>query len=264
LAYYEQVVQPQAAFVLGGINYASIYPGPAVRLTEIPVPMAFRPQTHFAPIEQTLTVDLIWPTSNDSEIPGRSLSLRGEDKIWAGEVGDTVHLSLLGDVPVTQHRLDLPISMPPGTYTLFFEDQPLGQIEARYVQPPPHFQPLAVSFGDEIQLVGFNPHYILNDNQLTVELAFKTTPKTWTDYVVFVHLVDDAGNRLAGHDAQPAPPTSRWLKGEVVLDHHTLIVPDDLPVEQSYQIVVGLYAVTGEPLGEAYALPARVDPTPKK
>jgi len=48
LAYYEQVVQPQAAFVLGGINYASIYPGPAVRLTEIPVPMAFRPQTHFA------------------------------------------------------------------------------------------------------------------------------------------------------------------------------------------------------------------------
>jgi hypothetical protein len=133
-------------------------------------------------------------------------------------------------------------------------------MEVRYGQLPANFKPVGVDFGDQVQLLGFNPAYTLTAGQLTVQLAFRATPKAWADYTVFVHLVDESGHRVAGHDAQPTPPTSQWLKDEVILDAHTLSVPSDWP-DQSYQVVVGLYrADTREALGEAYTLPMDISP----
>ena len=38
-------------------------------------------------------------------------------------------------------------------------------------------------------------------------------------------------------------PTSSWQAGEMVQDHHTLVVPDDVPAG-AYQLIVGLYRAT--------------------
>ena len=74
------------------------------------------------------------------------------------------------------------------------------------------------------------------------------SPQALTDYTVFVHLVDAAGNRLAGADGQPPVPTSQWARGEVVIDERVVPIPDGLP-RGDYWLVVGLYrADTGERL----------------
>jgi 4-amino-4-deoxy-L-arabinose transferase-like glycosyltransferase len=254
-AYYRQVVKPVASISLAGIDYARIYPGPAVHPVESSGPLlAFRPHTHFAPLGQNLTVDLIW-SSPDDVVLSNGLTLRQGDRVISGTI-ETETLLSNPAVTVTRHTLLLPADSPTGAYTLFCADLPLGQMEVRYGQLPANFKPVAVNFGDQVQLLGFNPDYTLTAGQLTVQLAFQASPKAWADYTVFVHLVDESGHRMAGHDAQPAPPTSQWLKGEVVLDAHTLTVPSDRP-DQSYQVVVGLYrADTGETLGEPYTLPA--------
>ncbi|MBC7223254.1 MAG: hypothetical protein H5T59_03100 [Anaerolineae bacterium] len=107
---------------------------------------------------------------------------------------------------------------------------------------------------------------------LLVELTWQApaTPPG-EDYVVYVHLVDGDGRRVAGHDGMPAlwlRPTSTWHPGEVVVDRHAFLVSEDLP-PGSYGLRVGLYRLgTGERLptaagedgfllGEVTVLPAR-------
>lgn len=69
------------------------------------------------------------------------------------------------------------------------------------------------------------------------------------DLVVYVHLVDGNGRRVAGHDGMPAlwlRPTSTWRAGEMVVDRHGFPVPEDLP-PGPYGLRVGLYRLsTGE------------------
>ena len=68
------------------------------------------------------------------------------------------------------------------------------------------------------------------------------------DYTVFVHLIGPAnpatGSTVwAQADSQPAGatyPTSRWRKGELILDPYSLKVPPEAPPGE-YQIVTGMY-----------------------
>ncbi|HOU42214.1 MAG TPA: hypothetical protein PK829_13190, partial [Promineifilum sp.] len=62
-------------------------------------------------------------------------------------------------------------------------------------------------------------------------------------YRVFVHLVDAAGHIIAQSDAAPANwtrPTTGWLRGEVILDTHTLTLPEPLPAGP-LTLRIGLY-----------------------
>ncbi len=257
LAYYEQVVQPEATVELAGIEYARVYPGPAAHPADSPGPVfAYRSHTHFAPIGQALMVDLIWPAENETSRPEQTLTLRDGDQILAVEEKESTFLST-GESTTTRHQLLLPADTPPGSYGLFYGDQLLGRIEARFSQLPSHFQSFEADFGAEVRLLGFEDYRLQND-QLSVTLAFQAAPKAWADYTVFVHLVDEAGQRLAGHDAQPQPPTGQWLKDEVVLDRHRLTIPAEVS-SGTYGLVVGLYrADTGEALGEPCLLPIEV------
>lgn len=71
------------------------------------------------------------------------------------------------------------------------------------------------------------------------------------NYTVFVHLLNEAGEWVAGHDSQPLLgnyPTRLWVSGELVRDDHPLLLPPELP-SGNYQLYVGLYRVkTGERL----------------
>ncbi len=71
------------------------------------------------------------------------------------------------------------------------------------------------------------------------------------DYHVFVHLLDEQGNKLAQRDGQPVQwmrPTSTWQTGDEISDHYGILLPETLALGK-YTIAVGLYdPVTGQRL----------------
>jgi hypothetical protein len=65
------------------------------------------------------------------------------------------------------------------------------------------------------------------------------------DYTVFIHLLAPDGNLVAQSDAFPTwlmpQPASQWPSNQAILDHHTLILPNDLP-PGTYTLQIGLYS----------------------
>jgi len=104
-----------------------------------------------------------------------------------------------------------------------------------------------------IRLVGYQlePVRPQPGQPLCLTLYWQCQATPGTSYTVFTHLLDVQGRMRAGHDsipAQGARPTTRWLPGEVVADHHDLAIPADASTGQ-YTLEVGLYdAQTGQRL----------------
>ncbi len=89
------------------------------------------------------------------------------------------------------------------------------------------------------------------DGQILLTLLWESLQPVATDYQVFVHLLDAAGNKLAQRDGQPVQwmrPTSTWQPGEEIVDRYGLPLPQDL-AQGRYTLAVGLYdPVTGQRL----------------
>ena len=69
-------------------------------------------------------------------------------------------------------------------------------------------------------------------------------------YTVFIHLLDEAGGYVLGHDYTPlggAAPTypwfPKWLPGQRYIDPYRLALPGDLPPGR-YWLEVGMYGMT--------------------
>ncbi len=165
------------------------------------------------------------------------------------------------DLIISQHELSLLPELPRGSYGLLVDGRPLGRVEARRFASPEVDERLSANFGGQLQLVG----YTFETSTSRLSLVWQAAPRAWADYTVFVHVVDAAGNRLAGNDAQPSVPTSQWARGEVVIDERVVPIPDDVP-PGDYGVVVGIYRadtgerlplldMTGAPVGEYATLP---------
>jgi hypothetical protein len=79
---------------------------------------------------------------------------------------------------------------------------------------------------------------------LTVTLYWHALQEPPSDYQVFVHLLDEAGQLIAQHDGPPRMglyPTSAWVEGENVMDAHPIQLPDTY--QGTVQPCVGLYAL---------------------
>ncbi|MGC9334799.1 MAG: glycosyltransferase family 117 protein [Anaerolineae bacterium] len=79
-------------------------------------------------------------------------------------------------------------------------------------------------------------------------------------YHSFVHLLDDAGQRIAQSDHQPGGvfyPAPLWQPGEAVRDVHSLTVPAGAP-PGTYHLLVGMYTLSAagelQSLGEPISL----------
>ncbi|MBX3001613.1 MAG: hypothetical protein KF893_24030 [Caldilineaceae bacterium] len=85
--------------------------------------------------------------------------------------------------------------------------------------------------------------------ELLIALEWESLQPVDKNYQVFVHLLDEGGQRLAQRDGQPVlwlRPTSTWQSGERILDRYGLLLPLDFPVGD-YRLSVGLYdPATGE------------------
>jgi len=93
--------------------------------------------------------------------------------------------------------------------------------------------------GEAIALAGYD---VMIAETVSVTLTWRATGTPNADYTVFVHLVDADGAMIAQDDGFPAAgayPTSWWLPGDVVQDHHTLS-PAEMP-QTSLYLRVGLY-----------------------
>jgi hypothetical protein len=127
--------------------------------------------------------------------------------------------------------------------------------------PPAISRPLDIVFDDQLRLAG----YSLSDDRPeageTVTITLRWEPVAPEgEYVAFVHLVNQAGEGLVGHDAPPLDgryPTSHWTRSsrsQPLPDRHPLVLPDDLPPGR-YRLEVGLYRPgTLEAVGERVTL----------
>jgi hypothetical protein len=86
---------------------------------------------------------------------------------------------------------------------------------------------------------------------ILVTLLWQDLAAVGENYQVFVHLLDNQGNKIAQADGQPVQwlrPTSTWQPGERIADRYGLLLPETLPSGE-YSIAVGLYhPVTGQRL----------------
>ena len=138
-----------------------------------------------------------------------------------------------------------------------YQLEPFGSL-VRVVGPavtkaPQHPRP--VSLNEGMSLVGYDqePLSPRPGEELCLTLYWQVRHQPEKNYSSFVHLVDEAGQRLAGSDHQPGGdfyPTRLWQPGETLLDRHVLTVPPQTPAGR-YRLLVGMYACPSlEPLGE--------------
>lgn len=246
IEYFEQ--QPPVFSVnLAGIRYADVYHGPALRLLSGDArpgqPVGYRALSPYGRIGEPLDVDVVWRRAGRSSPPPATVSMRApqDDRLLAEAAGQ---ISLLdGDLAVSRHRLQIPADLPRGSYGLFLNGQPLGQLELRNFQTPATLgQVRGVEFERQVALTGYQ--FEPTEDYLAVTVAWRAMQSHLPDYTVFTQLLDvDTNNRVAGFDTQPRRgeyPTSRWIKDEVVVDRYVVAVPPDLEPGY-YKIIVGLY-----------------------
>jgi hypothetical protein len=166
--------------------------------------------------------------------------------------GEVVHQWLVGRVPA---------NASPGEYQLLLSDPDASQtvglgkiiVEAgrsRQFAPPQEIQqPVAVTLGDQVALLGFD---INITSALQLVLYWQALAEIPEDYKVFVHVLNPQGQLVAQQDQVPLAgqaPTTGWLPKEVIADAYSITIPPENLVPGSYQLRVGLYnAVTGQRL----------------
>jgi hypothetical protein len=112
----------------------------------------------------------------------------------------------------------------------------------RLFTPPQPAIPLEATFGDEIQLLGYD--LVEEPDGRTLALIWQAAVQPSADYTVFVHVLGlDGTCCIWQQDVMPRQnsyATSRWLPGEVVVDDYRLDLPPDLPAGL-YGVEIGLY-----------------------
>lgn len=112
-----------------------------------------------------------------------------------------------------------------------------------------------VSRMEDIALTGTGrSRFVRQGGIVGLTLFWRPAASLETDYVVFVHVVDDQGKTVAQRDTQPqngGNPTSGWRAGEVVVDPANVPLPPAVAPGR-YRVVVGLYRP-----GDGARLPAQ-------
>ncbi len=163
------------------------------------------------------------------------------------------------------HRLQLKQNLPVGRYWLavaLYDSRRAARLPVspapnaldtvllgplKILPPAPaeyNFIDLSADFVDAALLIGVkvDAQKVSAGQPLKVDLLWLGKGRAAADYTVFVHLLNEAGEVVAGHDSQPmngAYPTTLWTAGEKVPDSHTLSTNDLSP--GGYLLEAGLY-----------------------
>ncbi len=226
-----------------------------------------------------MPIDLYWRAQGGADLPLVRLLLVGAGEMSSPEhvvAGETMRaLGVPGSPPsswpdqqfAVRQRLRVPVhaSAPDGVYDLMLElvgqdgtsldsqlpETVLGQVTVAgrdlselVLEPPPHEIELDATIDYVARLVGADVSGLVSPGgKLAVELVWRAIAPTGVPYKVSVQLVDGSGAIVAQHDAEPADwsrPTTGWLPDEIVVDRHSLELPDDFVVG-SYSLLVRMY-----------------------
>jgi 4-amino-4-deoxy-L-arabinose transferase-like glycosyltransferase len=114
-------------------------------------------------------------------------------------------------------------------------------------------QPLDANFGGLARATGFDVSAaeLSPGSEWKLTLYWEALAPMGTDYTVFVHVEDAAGNIVAQTDLQPTGgvhPTSAWTPGHTLKDSYRLTLSEDTPPGE-YRVFAGVYdPATGERL----------------
>jgi len=175
-------------------------------------------------------------------------------EVYAGPPAEEYGLSawLPGEFIQGRYALRLPKDTVAGDYVLQLalgaHSVELDSLHIQSVQhrfnPPEIAHPFQADFGKSIRLLGYDVGDLRPGQPLTVTLYWQLLKDVEQDYVVFVHLVNQATEEtVAQVDEGPQNnnyPTSLWVQGEIVADTHRLSLPDPLRGE-TYSLRVGFY-----------------------
>jgi len=107
-------------------------------------------------------------------------------------------------------------------------------------------QPLEVNLEDQVKLLGYHTDQEAYRPGETVHLTlyWLGLQEMAQNYKVFVHFSDGGSSTMwAQDDGDPVEgftPTTRWLRGEIVADHHALHIPPDAR-PGTYKLFTGMY-----------------------
>lgn len=165
-----------------------------------------------------------------------------------------------GELPVGAYALNIAwlgqddMSFPQTTANsdASFTAVPVGTLAVTESEPAVNATAVQATFADQIQLISQKIDGIVSPGEtLTIQLHFTALRPPDNDYTIFVHLLNDANDLIAGDDHKPLAgrfPTQTWLPGDVVSSRHTLILPPDLAAGR-YRLNLGFYLLeTGERL----------------
>jgi hypothetical protein len=118
---------------------------------------------------------------------------------------------------------------------------------ARAFNLPPVAARLDATFGDAIELVGFNDEPPLSQlrpgDEVALTLVWRALAPLEADYVVTVQLLGPDGGVYGQRDASPlegAAPTSTWSPGEILVDEYRFAVSSDAPPGE-YRLLAAMY-----------------------
>ena len=229
---------------------------------------------------QALTLNLYWHSLTEKTFAYR-LFLQLIDgsgnpiNQWEGDaVSEDMYRWRPDGILPTQHTIWSGPDTPPGPYLVrlgFFDEAtgqrlplqlsdsstPVDQVQLGlfYVSPDSSdprqpATPLSVTFADSIKLVGvtlppLSP--LPASHSLPVTIHWQDIQVTDKPYTVFLQLLNDQGQAVAGWDQQPFGglyPTNLWSPGEIIADTIHLPLPTTgLPPGQ-YRLITGFYDVT--------------------
>lgn len=105
---------------------------------------------------------------------------------------------------------------------------------------------LPAAFTAPLRLEGYE---VVNENvtyggSLVVLLYWRAVRWIDKDYTLYAHLLDAAGNTVAGSDSQPRAgqaPTTTWQPDHLMVDWVVLPVGDSIPAGKGYRLEIGWY-----------------------
>ncbi len=134
---------------------------------------------------------------------------------------------------------------PPSGPTIPVGEVVLRQRERRFTWPQAPPTALEVSIADFARLVGVavSRDTLVPGETFTLTLYMQANKTAAHDYTVFVHVIGEDGRLWGQSDNWPeqgAAPTTSWVKGQIIVDTHTLTLAAQAPAG-TYTLFGGMY-----------------------
>lgn len=120
-------------------------------------------------------------------------------------------------------------------------DQGLAQLQTAVMLPDGTSVGVPVSFSGQLTFLGYRKVDRINPDDAVILLTYwRVEEPPAIQLSVFAHLTDSSGDIVAQDDGL-ASLSKSWRSGDVIVQKHSLIFPNDLPASNVDTVRVGLY-----------------------